>query len=162
MGRNRLFQTVKAATEYVITKKGLGCRTSVRELGINVLQHMHESRLETLYSQTRAQLLDRYKNGRVNSCTPMYGALTGSRSLTRQKLGESAVDCRTYNGQPRRNMFDDSKLHISVLGKLQTLLEGINANEWMEALKGFHSIDQLRNAIQHTEELSTQYDLVSV
>lgn len=78
-----------------------------------------------------------------------------------RKDNNITADCRTYQGQPRRNMLNDKKIHISVLGKLQKVLEN-GQNAFVELLNEFHSIDQLKNAITHVQQLAKEYDFVSI
>jgi hypothetical protein len=71
-------------------------------------------------------------------------------------------DARTHKDIPRRNMFNDNKVKLALLGKLQPVLEAVGADTFTEIIAGFHSIDQLRNAITHIGQLAPHYDLVNV
>jgi len=69
------------------------------------------------------------------------------------------VDCRTYRGQPRRNMLNDGMATLGqvkrikhVLGLKRVLPESI-LNLLGDGKDQFHSIEQLRNAVSELIEL---------
>lgn len=71
-----------------------------------------------------------------------------------RKENRIKVDCRTYKGQPRRNMLNDDLATLQqvkrikhLLGLRRVLPESI-INLLGEGKDGFHSIDQLRNAVE--------------
>lgn len=69
------------------------------------------------------------------------------------------VDCRTYKGQPRRNMLNDNVATLGqvkrikhVLGLKRVLPESL-LNLLGDGKDSFHSVEQLRNAIEELIEL---------
>lgn len=70
-------------------------------------------------------------------------------------------DCRTYEGQPRRNMLKDESCSIHQVKRLSAFLAGRKANvetNKLLALIGtgpqrFHSIEQLQHALKTLAEL---------
>ena len=59
-------------------------------------------------------------------------------------------DCRTLTGQPRRNMMRDDKVGQSVFDRLVNYLDtyGLEAQDFVQTVRSFHSIPQLIQAVQ--------------
>ncbi len=76
-----------------------------------------------------------------------------------KKDNKIKVDCRTYKGQPRRNMLNDDRATLPqvkrikhLLGLRRVLPESI-INLLGNGPDAFHSIEQLRNAVNDLIEL---------
>lgn len=147
------FVTYQKAVEFAITKGGLGFRTSLRELAREALKFCFRYQLP--YPTEDFDELSSEWQTRIIRTTGAY------RWKLKNEKG-CTIDCRTYEGQPRRNMLDDAKVHISILGDLQVWLEGVDLTKLLPTLDRFHSIDQLKKAIEHIEQLSPKYDLMTV
>lgn len=88
--------------------------------------------------------------------TKFYGATIDLNTICAfrkhwQRKNNKESDCRTYKGQPRRNMLNDNRISKQQAGRLGTLSPGDLAK--MLKLIGdgrgkFHSIPQLANAIR--------------
>jgi hypothetical protein len=81
------------------------------------------------------------------------------KAVARAKKAE-ILDCRTYEGQPRRNMLNDERTDLPQIKRLRTFLSqhGKSALADLRRLIGdglhrFHSLEQLENAASELEEL---------
>jgi len=81
------------------------------------------------------------------------------RSTYRKVKKIKNVDCRTYDGQPRRNMLNDDVATLPqvkrikhVLGLKRVLPESL-LNLLGDGKDSFHSVQQLRNAVNDLIEL---------
>lgn len=153
----KLFKTLKAAVFHVIDHSSIGHRSSLEDLAIKAIQH-----LDWDYTP-RCGGLDYsiYKYGELNEDEQktLRNAVCVARQQWRKANKKKATDCRKYTGQPRRNQRNDRKAKITALKKLSGVVEQVGEKVLLEALKEFHSIDQIRVAITHTVELSPYFDL---
>lgn len=145
---------------------------SVRECVFFVLEKTDIGICSSLEALAK-KVIERKPNGTYTDYTVGYNRLQQSeqaslknvccryRSEWRETHTEEDIDCRTYEGQPRRDMRNDTKVKVSILGKLSPIIEQVGADTLLDTLGLFHSIDQLQQAIKHTSELSQHYDLVT-
>lgn len=99
----------------------------------------------------------------VRRASQLYGSPVGYNSTcTYRKTfcvaeGFTKPDCRSYKGQPRRNMLDDSQVSWQGIKLIRDLCNKLHVSGkgLAEKLQSFHSLDQL---VLHCKE----YDFIKV
>ena len=74
-----------------------------------------------------------------------YAICVSARLTWRKEQGIEA-DCRTYQSQKRRNMLNDKKVPPVAMTELRDYTDGSEL-VLRDIVRRFHSIDQLRNAL---------------
>lgn len=94
----------------------------------------------------------------------IYGGKIGRQTIYIERIKYRAtkktkIDCRTYNGQPRRNMLNDtfftqSQLHrlVAFIGKGRSRPSDLLRLIAPKDPTAFHSIEHLTNAVEYVRE----------
>ena len=78
-----------------------------------------------------------------------YHSVCGWRKQYRQAK-DLSTDCRTYGGQPRRNMLSDTKITAQQKTRIKTFLRAPSKTKLRNLAEQFHSVPQFINAILAT------------
>jgi hypothetical protein len=106
--------------------------------------------IEEIGDRTKMEVL-------LNRASMLYGsaisytACCSYRSQWRKENEIEGADCRTYEGQPRRNMRNDHAVSLQQVKRLATFLGKCPALALKQLIgdgaHAFHSCEQLRNAL---------------
>lgn len=114
----------------------------------------HQSSIEALVA-----MADAFYNGKPATFDSRKTACYSGRAAFRKANGLKA-DCRTYEGQPRRDMRNDSKLSLYKMGKVRNFVNKIGSDEIATFLGYFHSIDQAKLAVTTAKAMNQFVELV--